>query len=168
MKLQEQRFFVPYLHQKGGLWVGDPKISRRELFSFRHAHTSVVYTFDIQMLIDLMKSREKPFHHVQKLEAVVDEHQGNFIRRHHGIEEERVMRVAASRLDEPGILCEMPDRTSTVVDGNHRFVARARVGLKNMNFFFLVEPQWKLCLLNIPVEIGEAMAMRGRNPAAAN
>jgi hypothetical protein len=83
---------------------------------------------------------------VRLMTMAITEEQAELVITTHAVDERHLGNLA---IDKPGIICEFPDTTQLLVDGNHRYVKRFRLGLKTMEFWSVPENIWRKCLLNI-------------------
>jgi hypothetical protein len=72
---------------------------------------------------------------------------------HRGIEEEKVNRLRARDLRQPGygVLFE-DDGSFTLIDGHHRLVKRWRIGLRSIGLYVCFEEVWRHCLVSYTAE----------------
>jgi predicted protein tyrosine phosphatase len=84
-------------------------------------------------------------------ELPVDAQQVAFTTANRSLDETHIKeRISDEYLNEPGIICLFADDSHLIVDGNHRYVKRARLGLPTMLFWMLSELQWRQSLLIVP------------------
>lgn len=152
------RMFVPYLLAPGGRWSDRIPRPEQQVFSFHKGSSGEVLHFDIERLWQLIREHQPPFDLYPEVEASLEAEEVAFVRRTHGIEAAHLKRLTAARLEEPGILCDYGDGSSILVDGNHRYVRRFDIGHKTMRFIALQRDQWRLCLLDIPNDVGLHLA----------
>lgn len=151
------RMFIPYKYGGGGHWIGPETDYGDETFSFVDYVTGEQWHWHVLRLWQSIRAGQPPFDQVDLGEVDLGAADVDFIYRKHGIEDAGLLRLSAKKLETPGIMCDLPDGTVVVVDGNHRYVRRYRDGLRSMKFYRLTEPQWRTALLDIPEEIGRTM-----------
>lgn len=68
--------------------------------------------------------------------------------RERGIEGPRIKRLVKPWLDLPAILCKFPDDTCLMIDGHHRLVKRASMGIDFIYAFIVPQDDWKHFLIS--------------------
>jgi hypothetical protein len=149
-EIRDTGFLCPYLYDDddGGMLLNTTVIDyRNQLFSHIDPDDHRIRHFDISKLIKMIKQEPSAFE-IGLFELL--EQQVNFIQQNHGIDETHFNRISDEFLNEPGIICLFADTSQLVVDGNHRFIARARRNLESMAFWLVPETTWRKALLRLP------------------
>ena len=131
------KLFLPYLHAPGGRWSDGKRDYAQQVFSWHNGDTGQVLHFDIQQIMALMAAMVPPFDKLRLAEVTIEPVDAERVQHQHGIEEAGLARLSAERLDDPGIMVEYPDGRVTLIDGNHRFVRRYRLGMPAMRMWLL-------------------------------
>jgi len=71
------------------------------------------------------------------------------IEHHAGVEQKHLSTLKDSDLAKPVIVIIWPDGDGTVIDGNHRLLARARRGDKDFPAYIIPAPHWEKILIDI-------------------
>lgn len=141
---------LPYIYDRGFLEItaeGDP--AGHQVFSHQDLEGCWRH-FDITKLKSLIE--ENPT--LCRLdECALLKDQVLFVMRNHGIEPEHITKITPADIERPGILADLPDDTSILVDGNHRYVARFLRQDNTMSMWRVPEQVWKRCLVLMPLEL---------------
>lgn len=147
---------IPYLHDTGHLAarLGVPNYEN-QIFSYQrkhddgrpqgemiHVHVAKLYR---QILADPTS--------YEAMNVYVNRAQARFLVENSGIELDYLSRIEGDFLDQPGLLLRWPGDFQTIVDGNHRYVKRAMLGLPEMKFWAVTLEQIKPALLDFPDEL---------------
>lgn len=117
----EQKMITPEILQQS---------QRLEIFTFSAPETGDI-VFNVRGIKDALADRKLPF---AIYEVDLTEDWINHIENNNGVEQEKIAKVDDTRINDPGILLLWPWGDSTVIDGNHRMVARWRRGLRIFRF----------------------------------
>lgn len=128
-----------------------------QIFSHRRTDTGEVRHFDVLGLYFAALTTDAP---VQRVTVDLDAGQVAWIRQHGGIEDDHLAAMGAGFLEQPGLLLTWDDGTSTVIDGNHRYVRRHQLGMPEMRFFLFTEALTRPWLVSVPEEVSSAMLNR--------
>ncbi len=163
---KEGRVFLPYKHQIGGVLI-TPGVVREDQQIFSHCSLpeGVYRHFDVGCLIRMARTAP-PFTYATIAVRLLDEDAAR-IASCSGIERPHLDRLKTHRLQEPGIMVLMPDGTTILVDGNHRYVRRWQMGLKTMSFVRFTEAQARRSLLAIPDELSASLVPQTLHAAPA-
>ena len=109
--------------------------------------------FHINTLLKLMET-----YIVTLAEFPITEEVAQYTRANHGIDEEYIRTMPLTLVHEPGLVCAFDeDHTTLIVDGSHRLVWRADHGYTSMEFYIISESVWRLCLMDVPPNVMQAM-----------
>lgn len=137
---------IPYRYAEGGARISLYEIRREDqIFSY---HSEQIWThFHVGRLWRMITERPSLY---EAMSVTLIEADMRTIVASRGIETEHLDRIGP---DGPGILCTLPNGESIVVDGNHRYVKRWRLGLRKMDFWDLTEEQCKPSILDVPTDL---------------
>jgi hypothetical protein len=139
--------YFPYLHRAGGLSM--PLFETdysKQVFSFASPDNPTLH-FDISGLYALIQAKRPPFDKVEVRDCALEINQVVHIVEFNGITKHGLKRCL-NFLERPGLIADHGEK-QTIIDGNHRFVTRAYLGHKTMQFYWLTREQWKLGLIDI-------------------
>jgi hypothetical protein len=72
----------------------------------------------------------------------ISREQGEVFAVENAVEPHRLARIGLRELAEPIMLLDMEDGTHTLVDGSHRYVVAARMGLKVLPGWIIAKQDW--------------------------
>lgn len=147
-ELLDGAVFIHFLHDNGGITIRLDKPDYADQYfthidpedgTIRHFHVPKLQTIIKQKSFDIGVFACTP-------------EQASFIMQNHNIDEKHMDRISDQSLNEPGIICLFEDGggSQLIVDGNHRYVKRTRLGLETMDFWLVPETTWRSALLRVP------------------
>lgn len=144
----ENTIFLHYLYDDGGATI--PLTApdyRDQIFSHVDPDNGRTRHFHIPKLRSSIKQTPVT---LESFECLPE--QARFVQTNHCIDEAHLERLSAESdyLDQPGIICVFPDQTQLIVDGNHRYIKRTRLGKATMEFWMVPERMWRRSLLRLP------------------
>ena len=96
---------------------------------------------------------------VKLVNVPITKRTADYMRSNHGIEQERVDRLAGAYLEEPGISIDWGDGEVTIIDGAHRIVKRQERGDTEMPSYVFHRLLWEQFLL--PEDFSERVVAAG-------
>jgi hypothetical protein len=146
-QLDHDRVFLPYRHDAGGNTIdAETRDYQDQMFSHHDPDDGRLRHFHIPKLKRLIAQNKLPL-----ATFPVNLEEVDFVLANRPIDETHLaQRISDEFLNEPGIICLFPDGSQLIVDGNHRFVKRGRLGLSSMDFWLVPEEIWQKSLLNVP------------------
>jgi hypothetical protein len=133
---------------------------------FSYYHGDAMLHFNASLLARLHKQMPKEF---ARITLDIGPAEYDLCMRHRGIEEDKLTRLTATQLREPGYAVVFEDFAFTIVDGHHRLVRRFRGNVRVMDFFVASRQIWQHCLVEYNAEaeaqLAQGMPERTNNPA---
>jgi hypothetical protein len=109
--------------------------------------------FHIATMVEMVKRHPDQF---TLLEVLLVADDATFILNNAGVERGYLSKLTADQLNQPGLMCLLPDGSSILVDGNHRYVRRFFDRCETMGFWQFTEAQARYALLDIPDSVSPA------------
>lgn len=156
--------YIPFKYRPGFFHVTVDGTFRREsqVFSFQPrneqnqnsgpmVHIAVPV---LQRLIDVApEGTERRTFQIRQQDAL-------HVMSNNGVEKPHLDRLTQEYLEHPGILVDWSDGTSTIIDGNHRYVKRWLMGMREMDFWVVSELQARIAMIDFPDELAPAEVRR--------
>lgn len=147
-EILEDGLYLSFLHDAGGVRINT---TRMDYANQGFIHTDPTGAKRHFFIPKLQCMADEGIKGIRLVEFGLLEDQMQSVIENQGIEEYHVnTRLTDEILEKPGLMCEWPDGSQLVVDGNHRYVARYRRGKSFMAFWIFPESIWRRALLVSP------------------
>jgi hypothetical protein len=156
MTVDGSKLILRYRFRTGNVVLSVKEIIRDEqVFTFQAPGRAPLH-FHIKTITDLIAEGKPPFDVIDEREVLLRPEDVAHVEKYNGIEENGLSR-AADFFETAGYIADFGE-TQVIIDGNHRLVARARAGRRYMQFVWLTRAQWRMCLLDVPADLGVLLA----------
>lgn len=116
-----------------------------ETFSWQDGPNGTVYTFDVDRIELRVADVEPVLVQIDPKFACSQDLMG-------GLEAHRLNRIPNDITTwPPCTMCDMPDGTKLLINGNHRYRKAFLMGYKNILVRFVPQSVWELCMIDIPL-----------------
>lgn len=119
---------------------------------FTHVHEGVATTIAVERL-----HKDPDFLKLKPFLTPVEEHFAKWAMENRGVEQKRLDRLTPAIFAQPLTYCEWENGSHLLVDGNHRYVKAAMLGVKELPARVVLPPLWrKYVVSGIPMKWSEA------------
>lgn len=137
--IRDRRVFVPFKHRDGRIEIDldnpDHRDPQNQIFSHTD-DTGVTRVYHIPTLCALIAAHPDRF---PIRPMAIEQRTLRHITRHNGVEKRYALKMPQARLNEPGIMLELPNLQHILLDGNQRYYARSLRNMKHMDFHICTE-----------------------------